>query len=59
MATHGMTIAKASKDDFEKVYNLLSPMEELFNSNGVMKKNGQNGMMVMRINRNFLLSARK
>ena len=32
MATHGMTIAKASKDDFEKVYNLLSPMEELFNS---------------------------
>lgn len=38
MATHGMTIAKASKDDFEKVYNLLSPMEELFNSNGVMKK---------------------
>lgn len=32
MATHGMTIAKASKDNFEKVYNLLSPMEELFNS---------------------------
>ena len=32
MATHGMTIAKASKDDFEKVYNLHSPMEELFNS---------------------------
>lgn len=32
MAIHGMTIAKASKDDFEKVYNLLSPMEELFNS---------------------------
>lgn len=32
MATHGMTIAKASTDDFEKVYNLLSPMEELFNS---------------------------
>lgn len=32
MATHGMTIAKASKEDFEKVYNLLQPMEELFNS---------------------------
>lgn len=32
MATHGLTIAKASKEDFEKVYNLLQPMEELFNS---------------------------
>lgn len=30
MATHGMTIAKASKDDFEKVYNLL---------NGINKNN--------------------
>lgn len=25
MATHQITIAKASKNDFEKVYNLLSP----------------------------------
>ena len=32
MATHQITIAKASKNDFEKVYNLLSPMEELFNN---------------------------
>lgn len=32
MATHRLTIAKASKEDFEKVYNLLQPMEELFNS---------------------------
>lgn len=32
MAAHGFTIAKASKEDFEKVYNLLQPMEELFNS---------------------------
>ncbi|MDY5354384.1 MAG: hypothetical protein SPG69_10270 [Bacteroides pyogenes] len=31
MATHGMRIGKASKDDFEKMYNLLLPMENLFN----------------------------
>lgn len=32
MTTYGTTIAKASEKDFEKVYNLLQPMEELFNS---------------------------
>lgn len=32
MATYGTKIAKASEKDFEKVYNLLQPMEELFNS---------------------------
>lgn len=32
MARHGLTIAKADKEDFEAVYNLLVPMEELFNS---------------------------
>lgn len=32
MATHGLTIAKADIEDFEAVYNLLVPMEELFNS---------------------------
>lgn len=32
MATHGLTIAKADIEDFEAVYNLLLPMEELFNS---------------------------
>lgn len=32
MAKHSITIAKADKEDFEAVYNLLVPMEELFNS---------------------------
>lgn len=32
MTTRGMKIAKASNEDFDKVYNLLQPMEELFNS---------------------------
>lgn len=38
MATHQITIAKASKNDFEKVYNLLSPMENSSIIGGVMRK---------------------
>lgn len=30
--THQLTIAKATPSDFEAVYNLLRPMENLFNS---------------------------
>lgn len=31
METHSITIAKATQSDFEKIYNLLLPMEQLFN----------------------------